>query len=256
MPDTLKSDKEERVKKKLGGVFDERQSSVLTEVIIEAYTDLVKTSDFNELKGIVKELGVKIGELAEAQKASELRLTRLETVVGELAEAQKRTEIRVGELAEAQKKTEEELSTLTIAVKNMQKEIGGLSNTIGYELEDSLYPLLPKVLKEDFGVEIEGDLERTFIEYDGMENEVNIYGKGKLNGKKVYVIGESKAQIGKGDVEGFVKMVKRLGIHLKEQILPILVCYTVHPKVEVYIKEHYPEIKLYKTFQVKRRAKA
>ncbi len=162
----------------------------------------------------------------------------------------------IEELAEAQKRTEEELGSLARTVKNMQKEIGGLSNTIGYELEDSLYHLLPKILKEDFGVELDGDLERTFIEYDGKEDEVNIYGKGRLNGRRVYIIGESKAQIGKGDVEGFVKMVKRLGRHLKEDILQILVCYTVHPRIETYIEERHPDIRLYKTFQVKRRAKA
>ncbi len=199
---------------------------------------------------------VKKSDFERFEKTTEENFNRVWKSIEELAEAQKRTEQWVGELAEAQKRTEEELASLTGAVKIMQKEIGGLSNTIGHELEDSIYPLLPKVLKEDTGVEIEGDLERTFIEYDGREDEVNIYGKGRLNGRKVYIIGESKAQVGRGDVEGFVKMVKRLGKHLKEHILPILVCYTVHPRMESYIKENHPEIKLYKTFQIKRRARA
>ncbi|MEW6215862.1 MAG: hypothetical protein AB1478_11790 [Nitrospirota bacterium] len=240
------------------------------ELFREDIAETVKRSDFERFEKTTEEnfnrVWKSVEELAEAQKSTEQRLEQFERAteenfnrvwksIEELAEAQKRTEHRVEELAEAQKKTEEELASLTRTVRNMQKEIGGLSNTIGYELEDSLYPLLPKVLKEDFGVEIEGDLERTFIEYDGGEDEVNIYGKGKLNGRRVHIIGESKAQIGKGDVEGFVKMVKRLGRHLKENILPILVCYTVHPRVETYIKEHHPDIKLYKTFQVKRRVK-
>jgi hypothetical protein len=38
-----------------------------------------------------------VKELAQAQKASETRLTRLEQAVTELAEAQKRTEQRVDE---------------------------------------------------------------------------------------------------------------------------------------------------------------
>ncbi|MGB9716152.1 MAG: chordopoxvirus fusion protein, partial [Thermodesulfovibrionales bacterium] len=194
-----------------------------------------------ELAEAQKRTEQRVEELAEAQKASENRLTRLETVVEELAEAQKRTE--------------EELTTLTGIVKSLQKEVGGLSNTVGYELEDSLYPLLPIILKEDFGVEIKGELERIFLEYDGREDEVNIYGEGLIDSKKVYIIGESKAQIGKGDVEVFAKMVKRLNKYLKAQTLPILVCYTVHPKVETYIKEHHPDIKLYKTFQIKRRAR-
>ena len=36
---------------------------------------------------------------------------------------------------------------------------------VGYELEDKLYPLLSQVLIKDFGVRIEGELERKFIEY-------------------------------------------------------------------------------------------
>ncbi len=253
----------------------------------EDIAETVKRSDFERFEKATQEnfdrVWKSIGELAEAQKRTEQRVEELaeaqkrtEQRVEELAEAQKRTEQRVeelaeaqkasedrltrlevvvGELAEAQKRTEEELASLTRTVRNMQKEVGGLSNTVGYELEDSLYPLLPVVLKEDFGVEIEGDLERTFIEYDGREDEVNIYGRGKLDGKRVYIIGESKAQIGRGDVESFVKMVKRLGRHLKEQIIPLLVCYAVHPRVETYIKENHPDIRLYKTFQIKRRAK-
>jgi len=49
-------------------------------------------------------------------------------------------------------------------VKGLQKEFGDFSNTIGYELEDSLYPLLPQVLKKDFGVELKGSLGRRYIE--------------------------------------------------------------------------------------------
>ncbi len=95
----------ENVHSKLQTVFPPEQAAVLAEVIHEAYTDLVKTSDFNELKEIVRDLSVKMGELAEAQKrteqrveelaeaqkGSEARLTRLEAVVRELAEAQKET---------------------------------------------------------------------------------------------------------------------------------------------------------------------
>ena len=48
------------IKKKLEKVFDERQAAVLAEVFVDAYGELVKTSDFDGLKAVVK-------ELAEAQ---------------------------------------------------------------------------------------------------------------------------------------------------------------------------------------------
>ena len=52
--------KEEELTRKFEAVFEVRQAVVLAEAITEAYTDLVKTSDFSELKAIVK-------DLAEAQ---------------------------------------------------------------------------------------------------------------------------------------------------------------------------------------------
>jgi len=39
------------IRQKLEQVFEKRQAAVLAEVVEAAYTDLVKTSDFNELKG-------------------------------------------------------------------------------------------------------------------------------------------------------------------------------------------------------------
>jgi hypothetical protein len=47
-----------------------------------------------------------------------------------------------------------------------------VANTVDYELEDKLYPLLPQVLIKDFGVRIEGELERKFIEYPDESYEV------------------------------------------------------------------------------------
>ena len=65
------------IKEKLEAVFKKDQANVLAEVISDAYRELVKTDDFNELKGIVK-------ELAEAQKRTEIK----EVVVDVLLEIQ------------------------------------------------------------------------------------------------------------------------------------------------------------------------
>ncbi|MDI6793829.1 MAG: hypothetical protein QME81_13355, partial [bacterium] len=91
-------------KTRLGQVFEKSQAAVLSEVISEADECLVKTSDFSELKTIVRDIG-------EAQKQSEKRLSRLETVMEELAESQKRTDVKMEELAEAQKQSEKRFSS-------------------------------------------------------------------------------------------------------------------------------------------------
>jgi len=62
------------IQEKLRIAFTDPQSKILAEVITIAYNDLVKTSDFNELKGIVK-------ELADAQKRTEFSIQQLTSAV-------------------------------------------------------------------------------------------------------------------------------------------------------------------------------
>ncbi|MEW5766564.1 MAG: hypothetical protein AB1797_02910 [bacterium] len=135
------------IRERLGEVFEKYQADVLATTIFDAYNDLVKVSDFSELKDIVKELAVAqkrtearveelavaqkkseerltrvevaIEELAVAQKKSEERLTRVEVAIEELAAAQKRTEARVEELAVAQKKSEERLTRVEVAIEEL-----------------------------------------------------------------------------------------------------------------------------------------
>lgn len=162
----------------------------------------------------------------------EIKVTRqdfdeLKGVVRELAEAQKRTETEVRELAK-------DIRGLTRSHKDLQRQVGGISNTIGYELEDKSYPILPALLKRDFGAEV-GRLYRRFLLYpDGRDDEINIYGEGKRNGQKVYVIGEAKAQLGRRDVDRFVRMLKRVQAFLDAELIPLVLTYAAHPKVEEY----------------------
>ena len=215
------------VKRKLESAFPKKQASVLAEVITDAYSELVKTSDFNELKEIVK-------ELAEAQNRTEAR-------VEELAEAQKRTECEVGELAK-------EMRGLARGQKQLQRQVGGLSNTVGYDLEDKAYPILPALLKRDFGIEV-GRLYRRFLVYpDGRDDEVNIYGEGIRNGQRVYVIGEAKAQLGRRDVDSFLRRLKRVREFLDAELIPVLLTYAVHPKVEQYAADK--GLKLYWSYDL------
>jgi len=131
----------EEIKERLQGVFNEEQARVLGELIAGAYDDLVRARDFNELKDIVKELAqaqkgseqrltrleAAVEELAQAQKKAEERLTRLETAVEELAQAQKRTEARVEELAQAQKRTEARVEELAQAQKRTEARVEELA---------------------------------------------------------------------------------------------------------------------------------
>lgn len=227
------------IEKKLEGVFDKRQAVVLAEVIADAYNDLVRASDFTELKNVV-------AELAEAQKQTEKRLDSLTLRVEELAEAQKRTEARVKELAEAQKRTEEALRLLALSHEKLaedhretRRQLGGLAATVGYRLEDEAYRELPGLLARDYGLTVEGRLKRRFVtDNRGRKIEVHIIGEALRDGERVTIVGESKSQLSKNDVDRFIKnKLKKLeGVY--PALFPMLVTYMIsEPEAENYARE-------------------
>ena len=159
----------------------------------------------------------------------------LKKTVGHLAFIIEKLTERVEQLAIAQQKTEEELRTLTITVKRIQKELGGLSHSVGFDLENQAYKALPKILKERFGIEIKERLLRKYIEYpDGKEEEINIYGEAKKNGKTIFIIGESKTNLSKKDIEKFKKRLERLKKVIREDIFPLFVVHSASPKILKY----------------------
>ncbi len=125
-----------------------------------------------------------IVDLKSAVERLALSQNQTEKRVEELIQAQKRTEEELKALTEAQRWTEEGISELTLVVKNMQKqlngitkELGGLSHSIGFQLEDRAYRSLPHLLKRDFGIEVKEKLIRKFIKNKKVETmEINILG--------------------------------------------------------------------------------
>jgi len=272
----------------------------------EETLDVVKRSDFEELKGVVSALGDRVLEFTLAQKGSEDRLARVETVleelagaqmrtakkVEELADAQKRSEQRVEELAVAQERTEHRVEELAVAQKRterriedlakaqerteqrveelaeaqiktegilwtvvkeqkkIRKDFGGLADTIGYGLEDRAIKGLAPLLERDLGVKIHR-LSRRFIEYpDGGDDEINIYDEGSLDGDPVFIVGESKAQLGKRDVDHFEKFLSRVSGYLEAPVMPVMVTYSIRPKIEQYAKDTINGLRLYMSYEI------
>ena len=151
---------------RLGRAFSAEQAEVLAGVIHDAYDALVKASDFNELKEIVRRL----------------------------AEAQERTDQRVAELAKAQEQTEQRLAKLTVVVQGLAMELGGLSRAVSYALENEAYRGLPRLLKERLGLEVKGRLMRTEVEGE----EINIFGEAQRGDVEVLIVGEAKLQLDRG----------------------------------------------------------
>jgi len=137
----------------------------------------VTREDFSELKAIVR-------DLAEAQKRTEIR-------VEELAEAQKRTEVRLEELAEAQKELAEETKKLAMGLTRTREDLGGVTRTLGYAFENEAYRMLPRLLKERYGLELKERVVRA--EVGG--KEINFFGKAERQGREVYIVGEAKVRL-------------------------------------------------------------
>ncbi len=216
------------MKVKFEKVFTREQAEVLSVVIDDAYHELVKTGDFNELKNIVKDLGIKMGELAEAQK---------------------RTEVRVEELAEAQKRTEKELHELVVEHRETRWQLGGLSQAVGYGLEDKIMPFMPDFVKKNYGIDTTLIERKNIVYPDGKFDELNIYVEGTKNGQRAFAIGECKSQPGKKDVDRFHEMIERVGTVLKGEMFFFLVGYNFDPDVESYIRENYPKTGIFRSYE-------
>ncbi|MDT7907919.1 MAG: hypothetical protein RRA63_07740 [Candidatus Calescibacterium sp.] len=140
----------EKIKEEIKKVFKKEQAKVLI-AIVDIVDETVKAKDFNELKEIVRQIGVKLSELIQAQKETDQKIKELteaqkrtdqkvaelaeaqkktEQKVEELAQAQKRTEQRVEELAQAQKETEQKIKELTEAQKKTEEEVRELTRQV------------------------------------------------------------------------------------------------------------------------------
>ncbi|RMG03770.1 MAG: hypothetical protein D6726_04860 [Nitrospirae bacterium] len=265
----------------------ESVASKLATIMGKIYTELSNTVtkvEFNELREVVRELAeaqkrteARVEELGEAQKRTEERVEELaeaqkrtEKRVEELAEAQKRTEKRVEELAEAQKETQKEVSRLDMALKELadaqrkteeevkklakglretREMVGGLSDTVGYSLEDKIFPYMERFARKEYGFKIDILDRRNIVYPDGKFDEVNIYAEGRRNGEKIYLIGECKSRPGKKEIKKFSDRLKRIKKHLGGKVEAFLVGYYYSPEIEKYLKENHPEIKVMKSFE-------
>jgi chaperonin cofactor prefoldin len=162
-------------------------------------------------------LADRMDRLADAQAQTEKRLEALGTRVDALTEAQQRTEQRldtlggrVDQLTQAQARTWEEVQDLNGNMRDVRQQLGGLSHTVGYELENRAYVSLPGLLERDHGIVAEEPLYRRYVtDRDGNPMEINIVADAHQAGEPVRIAGEAKAQLSKNDIDRFLR--KRVG---------------------------------------------
>jgi uncharacterized protein YoxC len=114
----------ERLTHRFETVFKPNQAVVLAETIRAAYDDLVKTSDFNELKEIVRDLGA-------AQKRTEQRVEELAIETKGLAAQTQGLAAQTQELSAAQLDLTQVVSGLSKDMSNLTQVVSGLSRDMG-----------------------------------------------------------------------------------------------------------------------------
>jgi predicted nuclease with TOPRIM domain len=196
---------------------------------------------------------VQVGRLEEVQARTEVRVGRLEEAVARLAEAQARTEVRVGRLEEAQARTEVRVGRLEeavarlaeaqarteVALQQLTRQVGGLNETVGGDIEDIAYIVLHDVLRREFGWEV-GVLERTWQEWDGEAEEVDVFGQATDPAqpeRPIWIVGEAKHNLTLREVERFARQAERARRHLDGQVYVVCFCYRARPEVRTRLRE-------------------
>ena len=268
MSDSLILIDREALLAELRQAFDAQTAEVLMRVLDRVAAQVhqagVTREDFSELKQIVRELAeaqhrteeqvsrleLAVEQLAEAQRRSEERLSGVEERVSRLESAVERLELAVEQLAEAQRKTEERLNIfqtetreaidrLTWAIDRLQKQVGGLSDTVGGDIEDIAYIVLYNVLKRELGWQV-SELHRSWQRWDTEPEEVNIFGTATDPARPeatIWIVGEAKHNLTLKEVKDFIKQVERARQHLAGEIFPVCFCYRVRPEVEQILRD-------------------
>jgi len=190
-------------------------------------------------------------ELASFKKSTEENFNKVWSAIRELAEAQKRTEERlesfkktteenfnkvwnaIRELTEAQKRTEERLNNLIEEHRKTREKLEGLSDSFGYLLEDRAIKSLPKILKENYDIEVVGNLKRDYFIINREHIEVNIFGKVKKGDEEYTLLGEAKSRVSKKEIEKFIRKCEKIS----KEAIKILISYVFSPEIKKYAHE-------------------
>lgn len=221
----------QELRRRLEEVFTLPQVEVFVDWTEEHRQNLVKVSDFLELKEIVRDLAEEQRKLVEAQQHTEVK-------VGQLAEAQQRTELRVEELAGVMRdfaKSQDEMRQSQLEMQhslvelhrsqaemqrsqagmqrsqaNMQEAIaelsrgmnevrsltGSNSQTLGYLLENEACRYIPAWLKDRHGIEVVGRMIRQQVG----DEEINLLVEARQGSEEVVIVGEAKSRLHLSDL--------------------------------------------------------
>ncbi|NOT56884.1 MAG: hypothetical protein HOP18_19980 [Deltaproteobacteria bacterium] len=242
--------------------FDELRRVVLR--LSEAVEKLVEAQARSEarLSGVEERLGkveerlsgvegrmdrveAAIERLTQAQARSEERLSGVEERLSGVEGRMDRVEAAIERLTEAQARSErsaaehrEETAKLAKSIDQLRQQVGGLSETVGGDIEDIAYIVLHDVLRREFGWQV-GPLERTWQHWDIETEEVDVFGQATdpaQPGRTIWIVGEAKHNLTVKEVERFNKQVERARRYLQGEVFAVCFCYRARPEVQERIR--------------------
>lgn len=95
-------------------------------------------------------------------------------------------------------------------------------------MEDIGRVVLPGYLERHHDVYVT-ELNRKFFRFDKTDVEIDFYGEGKKNGKKVIVLGEAESRIYEGEVKKFLQQISKVVPQIEYEILKVMFGYLIHP---------------------------
>ncbi len=206
----------------------------LIDEVEEMVGETVKRDDFLKFAQQTNEnfnrVWAAINELAEAQKKTEERLNKLAQRVDQLTQ-------RVDQLAEAQIRTEEEVRKLAERMSFVEERLEGLSNSVGYGLENETYKYLPGILKRDFNIEVDGKLRRRYLDVGSKRIQINIFGYGRKGDESLMIVGECKVRMSNKELDTFLKRIKKIEAQEGTKVFPIVVAHDFTPEMEERLKK-------------------
>jgi hypothetical protein len=189
-----------------------------------------------ELKYEIREL---INEQIRERHVTKEDFTELKNIVKEIAEEQRK-------LAKEQKEAQKEIRILALTMKDTRRDLGGVTSTLGFMLENEAYRVLPGILKDRYGIEVKERFLRQSIRSLGIkdEGEINIFSRGvyKDKGTEVVIIGESKSQLGRDDIDDLLELSAKLNLIDKGEKFLLAITHYARETVIKYAREKGVEV--------------
>ena len=180
-------------------------------------TTKVMQSQIGELTSNTKVMQSQIGELTSTTKVMQSQIGELtsstkvmQSQIGELTCSTKVMQSQIGELTSTSKTTQEQIATLAWSMKDTQKQLGGLAQSVGYGLEAYAMDRIPKILAKQLGFVEESSGPEQFAAANGNQDEIDVVVRGRLDGRPVVFLCETKTNVSPLEVRSFLATADRV----------------------------------------------